>query len=132
MKQRVKVLVFLIGVIVVAPLLAQAPPPQAGSSSDKQEAMAKLQKMSAELSLTPQQKKQMMPILMEEGQKMKATKSDTSLPPLQKMSQMRQIGSDMDAKVKPILSTGQYQKYEQMRAQEREQMMEKMRSGKGQ
>ena len=124
MRQHVKVLVFLIAGVVVAPLLAQAPP-----SSDKQEAMAKLQKMSAELNLTQQQKKQMMPILMEEGQKMKAVKADTSLGPVQKMSQIRQLGSDMDAKVKPILSPEQYQKYEQMRAQEREQMMEKMRSG---
>ena len=124
MRQRARVLVFLIAVAVVAPLLAQAPP-----SSDKQEAMAKLQKMSAELNLTPQQKKQMMPILMEEGPKMKAVKADTSLGPVQKMSQIRQLGSDMDAKVKPILSPEQYQKYEQMRAQEREQMMEKMRSG---
>ena len=42
---------------------------------------------------------------------------------------MKQVGADMDAKVKPILNPEQYQKFEQIRAQEREQMIEKMRSG---
>jgi hypothetical protein len=103
----------------------------AGGSPEKQEALAKLEKMSAELQLTPQQKQQMLPIMMEEGKKMKAIKADTSLGPMQKMMQLKQVGADMDAKVKPILSPEQYQKFEQIRAQEREQMIEKMRSGQG-
>jgi hypothetical protein len=104
----------------------------AGAGGDKQEAMAKLEQMSAALQLTPQQKQQMLPIMMEEGQKMKGIKSNTSLGPMQKAMQMKQVGADMDAKVKPILNPDQYQKFEQIRAQEREQMIEKMRSGQGQ
>ena len=103
----------------------------AGASGEKQQAMAKLEQMSAALQLTPQQKQQMMPIMMEEAQKMKAIKTNTSLGPMQKAMQMRQLGEDMDAKVKPILSPEQYQKFEQMRQQEREQMIQKMRSGQG-
>ncbi len=104
--------------------IAQEPP-----SPEKQEAIAKLEKLSAELQLTPQQKKQMMPIMMEEAKKMKALKADASLGPLQKAMQMKQVGTDMDTKVKPILNPQQYQKFEQIRTQEREEMIQKMRSG---
>jgi len=104
--------------------IAQEPP-----SPEKQEAIAKIEKMSAELQLTPQQKKQMIPIMMEEAKKMKALKANTSLGPLQKAMQMKQVGTDMDAKVQPILNPQQYQKFEQIREQERQQMIEKMRSG---
>jgi len=117
------VLAFLLPICVYAQAAAGSP--------EKQEALAKLEKLSAELQLTPQQKQQMLPIMMEEGKKMKAVKADTSLGPMQKMMQLKQVGADMDAKVKPILSPEQYQKFEQIRAQEREQMIEKMRSGQG-
>jgi hypothetical protein len=104
--------------------IAQAPP-----SPEKQEAMQKLEKLSAELQLTPQQKKQMLPIMMEEAKKMKAIKTDTSLGPLQKVMQMKEAGNAADAKIKPILSADQYQKFEQIRTQEREEMIQKMREG---
>jgi len=109
--------------------LGWVPPAQAQASPEKQEAMAKLEKMAAELQLTPQQKKQMAPIMMEEAQKMKAIKSNTSLGPLEKAMQMKQVGTDMDAKVQPILSPQQYQQFQQIREQERQQMIEKMRNG---
>jgi hypothetical protein len=90
------------------------------------EAMAKLQKMSAALQLTPEQKKQVMPILMDEAPQIKALKADTSLPPLQKAMKMRQIGEATDAKMKPILNPQQWQTWQTMRTQERQQMMQKM------
>ncbi len=93
---------------------------------DKQEMAAKLEKISAALQLTPQQKQQIRPILMEEAPKVKAIKENTSLGPLQKGMQLRQISEATDAKLQPILSPEQYQKWQQMRAQEREQMMQKM------
>ncbi len=96
-----------------------------GNSNTSQVAI-KLEKMSTALQLTPAQKQQIRPILMEEAPKLKALKSDTSMPPLQKMRQMRQIADDTDAKLKPILSPQQYEEWQQLRAQEREQMMQKM------
>jgi hypothetical protein len=90
------------------------------------EAMQKLQKMSAALQLTPSQKKQVMPILMEEAPQIKALKADTSMPPLQKAMKMRQIGETTDSKMKPILNPQQWQTWETMRAQEKQQMMQKM------
>lgn len=97
-----------------------------GAQGDKAEVMQKLEKMSSALQLTPQQKQQVRPILMEEAPKLKALKSNTSLGPLQKAMQMRQIADATDAKLKPILTPQQYQTWEQMRAQERQQMMQKM------
>ncbi len=92
----------------------------------KEEAMQKLEKMSAALQLTPAQKKQVRPILMEEAPKLQALKGNTSLGPMQKAMQMRQIANDTDTKLKPILTPQQYQTWEQMREQERQQMMQKM------
>jgi len=120
----------LILAMATLPLLhGWAPVAQAQTSPDKQEVMAKLEKLAAQLQLTPDQKKQLAPILMEEAQKMKAIKSNTSLGPLEKMMQMKQVGTDTDAKVQPILTPAQYQQFQQIREQERQQMMEKMRSG---
>ena len=131
MTRHAKALVLLTAILML-PLLVQAQDASSMASPDKQAAMAKLQNMSAQLNLTPDQKKQMLPIMMEEASKMKALKSDTSLGPLQKAMQMKDLGTQMDAKVKPILNPDQYQKFEAMRAQEREQMIQKMRAGKQQ
>ena len=131
MKPRVSTLILLAGILVL-PLFAQLASAQMGAGAggaDKQEIMAKLDKLSSALQLTPQQKKQMMPILMEEGQKLKGIKSDTTLGPMQKMMQMKEVGSAADAQIKPILTLEQDQKFEQIRAQEREEMLQKMRSG---
>jgi Spy/CpxP family protein refolding chaperone len=124
-----KTTLMLLLCVLALQLFAQFAIAQEPSSPDKQEAMQKLEKMSAELQLTPQQKKQMLPIMMEEAKKMKAVKANTSLGPLEKIMQLKQIGTEMDAKVKPILNPEQYQKFEQIRAQEREEMIQKMRSG---
>jgi len=90
------------------------------------EAMQRLEKMSAALQLTPQQKRQVAPVIMDEAPKVKALKSDTTMPPLQKAMKMRQISEATDAKLKPILTPSQYQTLMQMQAQERQQMMQKM------
>jgi len=97
-----------------------------GSQPNKQEVMAKLEKISTALNLSPAQKQQMLPILKEEAPKIQAIKSNTSLGPLQKGMQLREVGQATDAKVQPILSPEQYQKWQAMRQQEREQMMQKM------
>ena len=98
----------------------------AGNGNAKEAAMQKLEKMSAALQLTPDQKKQVRPILMEEAPKLEALKGNTSLGPMQKAMQMRQIANDTDTKLKPILTPQQYQTWQQMREQERQQMMQKM------
>lgn len=117
------------GVIAVsAPRLSAQDAMSAPGGAANPEAMQKLEKMSAALKLTPEQKKQVAPILMQEAPKVKEIKSNTSLRPMQKAMQMREIANDTDAKLKPILSPQQYQTWEQMREQERQQMMQKMES----
>jgi hypothetical protein len=95
-------------------------------SQGNPEAMQRLEKMSAALQLTPQQKRQVAPIIMDEAPKVKALKGDTSMPPMQKAMKMRQISEATDAKLKPILNPQQYQTLMQMQAQERQQMIQKM------
>lgn len=128
MKRQKTTLMLLLCALAVQ-LFAQFAIAQEAPSPEKQEAIAKIEKMSAELQLTPPQKKQMLPIMMEEAKKMKAIKTNTSLGPLEKAMQLKQVGSDMDTKVQPILNPQQYQKFQQIRQQEREQMIQKMRSG---
>jgi hypothetical protein len=72
---------------------------------------AKLQALSQQLKLTPEQKVQMLPILKEEGPKIEAIKKDTSLPPMQK-----------------ILSPEQYQQLQTIRQQEIQQAIAKKRA----
>jgi hypothetical protein len=129
MKQQLKTLIWLMAMAVALPVLGHAQAASAAGGADKQEMIAKMEKMSAALQLSPEQKQKMMPIVMEEGQKMKALKANTSLGPMQKAMQMKQVSADMDAKVQPILSPQQFQKFQAIQQQEREQMIEKMRSG---
>ena len=135
-KPGTTILIMLLAIVVSTPLLAAQDPyggqsamgsqGSMGSAPNKAEMAAQLEKISSELQLSPAQKQQMLPILKEEAPKIQAIKTNTSLGPMQKAMQMRQIGEATDAKVQPILSPEQYQKWQQMRAQEKEQMMQKM------
>jgi hypothetical protein len=127
-KYAVTFAVVLLAMAVGTPLVAQDNMSQGtmGSQPNKAEIAAKLEKISTALQLSPAQKQQMLPILKEEAPKIQAIKSNTSLGPLQKAMQLRQVGEATDAKVQPILSPEQYQKWQAMRAQEREQMVQKM------
>jgi len=99
---------------------------QGAAGANKQEVMAKLEKISTELQLSPAQKKQMAPILMQEAPKLQAIKSNTSLGPLQKAMQLKEVGQQTDSKVMPILNPEQQQKWQAMRTQERQDMMQKL------
>jgi len=100
----------------------------AGPGPSKQEIAAKLEKISSALQLTPQQKKQILPILKQEIPQVEAVKNNTSLPPMQKAMQLKQISTATDAKITPILNPEQQQKWQMMREQERQQMIQKLES----
>jgi hypothetical protein len=128
-KSAITLFAVLLAIAVSAPLLsAQDNMSQGtmGAQPNKAEIMAKLEKISTALQLSPAQKQQMLPILKEEAPKIQAIKNNTSLGPLQKGMQLREIGQATDAKVMPILNPEQQQKWQAMRQQEREQMMQKM------
>src|SRR2546422_1209853 len=69
----------------------------------------KLQALSQQLKLTPQQKIQMLPILKEEGPKLEAVKNDSSLSGMQKMRQLRAIHNETAPQLQQLLSPAQYQ-----------------------
>jgi len=90
---------------------------------------AKLQALSQELKLTPQQKMQMLPILKEEGPKLEAIKNNPSLPPMQKMEQLRAIHNESAPQFQKILSPVQYQQLQAIRQQEIQQAIARKRAG---
>jgi periplasmic protein CpxP/Spy len=85
--------------------------------SSAQNRAAKLQAISQQLNLTPQQKAKVLPILGEEGPKVEAIKNDNSLSKVQKIQQIRAIHQQTDPQMKAILSPEQYQKLKAIRQQ---------------
>ncbi|MBV8571842.1 MAG: hypothetical protein JO319_14585, partial [Acidobacteriaceae bacterium] len=69
-----------------------------------------------------------LPILKQEIPQVEAVKNNTSLPPMQKAMQLKQISTATDAKITPILNPEQQQKWQMMREQERQQMIQKLES----
>src|SRR5206468_10935604 len=60
-------------------------------ASSAQNKGAKLQAISQQLNLTPQQKAKVLPILADEAPKVEAVKNNSSLSGMQKMQQLRAI-----------------------------------------
>jgi hypothetical protein len=88
-----------------------------GSTSFAQNKAAKLQAISQQLDLTPQQKVKILPILADEIPKVEAIKNDNSLSKIQKVQQLRAIHGQTDPQMKAILSPAQYQKLQAIRQQ---------------
>ena len=96
-------------------------------TSSAQNKGAKLQAISQQLNLTPQQKAKILPILADEGPKVEAIKNNNSLSGFQKMQQIRAIHQQTDPQMKAILSPYQYQKLQAIRQQAIREAMEKRR-----
>jgi Spy/CpxP family protein refolding chaperone len=88
------------------------------SFAQKSDAMSKAQAMAQQLSLTPQQKEKILPILAAEVPKVHAIKADNSLSKMQKIQQLRAIHEQTDPQMKAILSPEQYQKLRTIRQQQ--------------
>jgi periplasmic protein CpxP/Spy len=111
MKKHIHLVILALCVAIFA-LLAPA------SFAQKTDAMSKAQAMAQQLSLTPQQKEKILPILAAEVPKVHAIKADNSLSNTQKIQQLRTIHQQTDPQMKAILSPEQYQKLRQIRAQQ--------------
>ena len=123
---RITVMMILALAIPVQLTVAQqGPGGPGGAAPSKEEVVAKLEKIAAELQLSPQQRMQMLPILKDEALKVKALKENTSLGPIQKLAQLKQVDSETDGKVMPILSPIQQQKWQALRQQERQELVQK-------
>jgi Spy/CpxP family protein refolding chaperone len=86
-------------------------------TSSAQNKTAKLEAISQQLNLTPQQKAKVLPILADEAPKVQAIKNDNSLSRIQKVQQLRAVHRETDPQMKAILSPEQYQKLQAIRQQ---------------
>jgi hypothetical protein len=80
-----------------------------------QQQTAKLEEIAKYLSLTPQQKEKILPILADEAPKVRAIKDDPSFSRMQKAQQIKAIHQQNDPQMKAILSPAQYEKLQAMR-----------------
>ena len=87
---------------------------------------ATLNTFSVELGLNEQQKQQILPFLQDEVKQLGALKKNTSLKPMEKIEQLKQIGSAIDAKIMPLLDQQQQQKFQAIREEKRRELIEKM------
>jgi len=87
------------------------------SNAQKAAGISKIEAISQQLDLTPQQKLKMLPILREEAPKVEAIKNNNSLSKIQKVQQLRAIHQQTDPQMKAILSKEQYQKLKAIRQQ---------------
>jgi len=91
---------------------------------------AKLQALSQQLQLTPQEKMQVLPILKEEGPKIEAIKNNPSLPPMQKMRQLHAIHNESAPQLQKILSPAQYQQLQAIREADIKKAIAAKRAGR--
>ena len=89
---------------------------------------AMLNQFSIELGLTEPQRRQIVPIIKSEIPKLEALKKNTSLKPMEKLEQLKQISDDIDSKITPLLDQQQQQKFQAMREEHRRQLIEKLSS----
>jgi len=82
----------------VAIFALMAPPSFAQTAG----AMSKAQAIAQQLNLTPQQKKKILPILVDEVPKVQAIKNDDSLNKIQKLQQVRAIHQQTDPQGNPF------------------------------
>ena len=74
----------------------------------------RLDTLSKELNLTDEQKPKVEAALKEQGEKMRALREDTSLSDDDRREKFRGLREDMNKKMKGILTTEQYDKYEKL------------------
>jgi len=126
MKQEI-VLIGTLGLCLVA-LAAPGSPAQTQGSATPAEKLDKLEALSKQLNLTPDQKEKLLPILRAEAPKMQAIKDNTSLTGMQKLQQIRALHEQTEPQVKAILSQQQFDQLQKIRQQEIEKMIEKKRA----
>jgi periplasmic protein CpxP/Spy len=87
------------------------------AASSAQTKADKLQAISQQLNLTPEQKAKVLPILAAEAPKVQAIRNDNSLSKIQKVQQIKALHQQTDPQMKAILSPAQYEKLKAIRLQ---------------
>ncbi len=89
---------------------------------------AAIDQFTIELGLTEQQKQQIVPIIKDEVTQLEALKKNTALKPLEKVEQLKQIGSSIDARITPLLDPAQRPKFQAIRDEARRRLIEEVGS----
>ena len=114
----------LMTLIALGGLVAFAPLAKSETSDTKPERTAgrragavqdRTKHIAGELQLNADQKEKLRPIFQEEAQKMRALRQDTNLSKQDKMAKLKTIREDARAKIKPILTAEQLEKWDKMR-----------------
>jgi Spy/CpxP family protein refolding chaperone len=114
-----------LGMFLIAATTAQA---RSQQSAAKEQKLDKLEELSKQLNLTPEQKVKLIPILKADAPKIQAIKDNTSLTKLQKVEQIRAVREQSDPQVKAILTPEQYQQLQTIRQQEVQSMIQRKRA----
>lgn len=117
MKNRIYLLTAALCSATFVLLASTADAQKATTYAQNPSAVSKVEAISQQLDLTPQQKLKILPILREEAPKVEAIKNDNALSKIQKVQQLRAIHQQTDPQMKGILSQEQYQKLKAIRQQ---------------
>jgi Spy/CpxP family protein refolding chaperone len=88
----------------------------------------KFREVVQQLQLTPDQTRQLIPILRAEAPKLQAIKNDPSLSRIEKLQRLRAIHEESNPQVKAILTPEQYQQLQEMRQKRLQQMLQDARN----
>jgi transcriptional regulator of acetoin/glycerol metabolism len=96
------------------------------STPDIQSAAARLARISEALNLTADQRAQILPIIRMETPQIQELMKDQELAPQQRVLKLAQIAANVDGKIQPILTQQQWQKWQIMRKEERQEILDKL------
>ena len=91
-----------------------AGPPQGGGRGMRRDPNRQLERLTHELNLTTDQQTQIKPLLLERQQKMQALSENQSLAPEDRRTQMRTIMEGSNNSIKAVLNDDQKQKFDAM------------------
>ena len=103
-------------------------PARAQGTTSNAQKLEKLEVLSKQLNLTPEQKAKLIPILKAEAPKMQAIKENSSLTKMQKVEQIRALHEQTNPQVQAILTPQQFQQLQDIRRQEVETVIQKKRA----
>lgn len=109
--------------VALGPMARGADSPKKNSSqqtTDKKQPARpdRLKTLTSRLSLTPDQVEKIKPILQEEQTRMKALREDKALSREQRTAKLRDIRQETFAKIKPVLTPEQQEKFDKMEKQQ--------------
>jgi Spy/CpxP family protein refolding chaperone len=88
----------------------------------------RLEAVAKQLRLTPEQERQLIPILQAEEPKLQAIKNDQSLSRAEKFQRLRELHRESNPQVKAILTPAQYRQLQTIRQKQRAQLMQAAKS----